>query len=264
MGTGPDVERLRGEIAVVTGSTSGLGREVAQVLADEGAKVVVSGRDQHRGEAVASAIRSAGGEAAFVAADLRMEDECCRLITTTVARFGAPTILVNNATSPDAIAADSDLAGVRREVWLTMFEVNLLAPAILCREVIPHMKAARRGSIVNVSSRAAERGTPGLAAYSCTKAGLNAIARAVTVDHTRDGIRCNNLQLGYVLNEERDRRASASQLARWAAMSATRLPTAHDVALAVAFLAGPESETLAGETVRLDGGSSALRGMLPP
>jgi NAD(P)-dependent dehydrogenase (short-subunit alcohol dehydrogenase family) len=70
---------------------------------------------------------------------------------------------VNNATSPAAIAADSDLAGVRREVWQEMFEVNLLGPAILCREAIPHMKAAGRGSIVNVSSRAAERGTPRLA-----------------------------------------------------------------------------------------------------
>jgi NAD(P)-dependent dehydrogenase (short-subunit alcohol dehydrogenase family) len=257
------VDRLRGEVAVVTGATSGLGREVARVLAAEGARVVVSGRDQGRGEAVAGAIRDAGDAAAFVAADLRTEEGCRGLIAAAAGLFGPPTVLVNNATSPEAIAADSDLAGVRREVWQEMFEVNLLAPAILCREVIPYMKSAGRGSIVNISSRAAERGTPRLAAYSSTKAGLNAIARSVTVDHTRDGIRCNNLQLGYVLNDVRDRAASSSQMTRWVAMSATRLPTAHDVAQAVVFLAGPESETLAGETVHLDGGSSVLRGVVP-
>jgi NAD(P)-dependent dehydrogenase (short-subunit alcohol dehydrogenase family) len=255
------VHRLRGEVAVVTGATSGLGREVARVLAAEGARVVVSGRDQGRGEAVADAIRDAGDAAEFVAADLRTEEGCCGLIAAAAGLFGPPTILVNNATSPAAIAADSDLAGVRPAVWQEMFEVNLLGPAILCREAIPHMKAAGRGSIVNISSRAAERGTPRLAAYSSTKAGLNALARSITVDHTRDGIRCNNLQLGYVLNETRDRAASPEQMARWVAMSATRLPTAHDVALAVVFLASAESETLAGETVRLDGGSSVLRGV---
>lgn len=255
------MDRLRGEVAVVTGATSGLGREVARVLAAEGARVVVSGRDQGRGEAVADTIRAAGHTAAFVAADVRTEDGCCGLIAATAALYGPPTVLVNNAASSAAIAADSDLAGVRRAVWQEMFEVNLLGPATLCREVIPHMKSAGRGSIVNISSRAAERGTPGLAAYSATKAGLNALARSVTVDHTKDGIRCNNLQLGYILNQKRDQAAGSERMVRWTAMSATRLTTDRDVALAVVFLASAESATLAGETVHLDGGSSALRGV---
>jgi NAD(P)-dependent dehydrogenase (short-subunit alcohol dehydrogenase family) len=258
------VSRLAGETALVTGATAGLGREVARVMAREGARVVISGRNAERGAAVVADIRAEGGHVDFVAADISREEVCVALVARAVELNGSLTVLVNNATSPEAIARDSVLGEMKADVWQTLFEVNLLAPALVCREAIAHMRAAGHGAIVNVSSRAAERGVPGLAGYSATKAGMNALARSITVEYGREGIRCNTLQLGYVLNAERDAGRSPESWQRLEAMSATRLTTPEDVANAVVFLASRESKTLTGVNLRLDGGSSVLRGGMTP
>src|SRR5450631_1211358 len=99
MGTG----RLEGEVAVVTGATAGLGREIARVFAAEGARVVVSGRDAGRGAAVTEAIAAQGGDATFVACDLGREADCVALVGETVGRYGTVTVLVNNAVSTGAV-----------------------------------------------------------------------------------------------------------------------------------------------------------------
>jgi NAD(P)-dependent dehydrogenase (short-subunit alcohol dehydrogenase family) len=252
--------RLAGEVAVVTGATSGLGREIGRVFALEGARVALSGRDQVRGESAAGGIRAAGGDAVFVPCDLTVEDDCRRLVAVAAERLGAVTVLVNNAVSPEAIAEDGPVGAAATATWRTMFEVNLLAPALLCREVIPHMRAAGHGSIVNISSRAAERGTSNLAAYTATKGGLNALARSITVDHARDGIRCNTIQPGYIEHERRDAGLTDDQVRRIRAMQLTRMTTATDVAMAAVFLASREAEVITGITLPVDGGSTAARG----
>jgi NAD(P)-dependent dehydrogenase (short-subunit alcohol dehydrogenase family) len=253
--------RLDDEIAIVTGSTSGLGREIARVFAVEGARVVVTGRSTDRGEGVAAKIRSEGGEAVFIPCDLSSEADCQSLIDGTVRRFGGVTILVNNAVSPSAIARDGTVATTDVSVWREMFEVNLLSVAILCREAIPHMEGAGHGSIVNISSRAAERGTPNLAAYTAMKGGLNALALSISIDHARQGIRCNTVQPGYVLNDERDAGLSVQRMERYQGMHLTRMTTANDVALAALFLASRESEVITGITMHVDSGSTSARGL---
>ena len=125
--------RLDDEIAIVTGSTSGLGREIARVFAVEGARVVVTGRSAERGQAVAAKIRSEGGEAVFIPCDLSREADCQSLVETAAQQFGSVTVLVNNAVSPAAIARDGTVATTDVSVWREMFEVNLLSVAILCR-----------------------------------------------------------------------------------------------------------------------------------
>ncbi|MFI5042262.1 MAG: SDR family NAD(P)-dependent oxidoreductase [Acidimicrobiales bacterium] len=251
--------RLSGEVAIVTGATSGLGREIARVFAIEGAKVVLSGRDRGRGEATAEAITAQGGEASFVRCDLAHEADCVALVRETVERHGTVTVLVNNAVSNDAVNADGPVAAADAATWMAMLQVNLVAPALLCREVIPHMRQAGHGSIVNISSRAAERGTPNVAAYTASKGGLNALARSISVDHGREGIRCNIVQPGYVLNAERDAGASPERIARYRGMHLTRMTTATDVAMAALFLASSESEVITGEVLHVDSGSTAVR-----
>jgi NAD(P)-dependent dehydrogenase (short-subunit alcohol dehydrogenase family) len=257
---GPAV-RLDGEIALVTGSTSGIGKAIATAFAAEGAGVVVTGRDAERGAAAVAAITGAGGEAAFHAADLSDEAECAQLVSATVERFGGVTVLVNNAVGSTVDETDGPVAEMTTSSWEASLRVNLTAPMWLARAAIPHMIEAGHGSIVNVSSRAAERASPRLAAYIASKGGLNALTRSIAVDYAERGVRCNTISPGYVLNERRDADLSDERRARLEGMHLTRLGEAGDVALAAVYLASRESEFVTGVNLALDGGGSAARGL---
>jgi NAD(P)-dependent dehydrogenase (short-subunit alcohol dehydrogenase family) len=248
--------RLHDEVALVTGSTRGLGREIARLFADEGARVAVTGRNRERGEETASSLRSAGGSVAFVSADLGDESQCGALVDAVVERFGALTVLVNNAV---AYVRDGPVTEVSAEAFTEVLRVNLVGVATLCRLAIPHMLAAGHGSIVNISSRAAELATPRVAAYAASKGGLNALARSITVDFARRGIRCNTVQPGYILHEVRDAEVSDERRRRLEEMHLTRLATSTDVAYAALFLASREAEVISGVTLPVDGGSTAAR-----
>ena len=252
--------RLAGEVTIVTGSTSGLGREIASVFAGEGAAVVVTGRRAGEGEAVAAALVERGGTVAFVAADLGRAEDRVRLVDTAVDAFGPVTVLVNNAVSPLAIAADGAVTATDDGLWLDMLSLVVVAAAGLARLVIPGMVAAGRGSIVNVSAKSAHLARPGLAAYSSAKAALDAMSRSIAADHSRAGVRCNTVQPGYILHEHRDASMTTERRAELEAAQLTRLATATDVALAVLFLASREAEVITGVTLPVDGGSTAVRG----
>ena len=249
--------RLTGERAVVTGSTAGIGAEIAVAFAREGAAVVVTGRDETRGGAVVERIIAAGGTADFVAADLGDEEACARLIDTAAERLGGLTVLVNNATGGSEGAGP--VADVRTENWNAVLRLDLSAPMWCARQAIPHMRRAGHGSIVNISSRQAERPSAGLAAYVAAKAGLNGLTRALAVEEAAHGIRCNTISPGFVLNAVRDADLAPEQRETYAAMHLTRLGEAADVAAAAVYLAGPESGFVTGVNLALDGGSSIAR-----
>jgi NAD(P)-dependent dehydrogenase (short-subunit alcohol dehydrogenase family) len=253
--------RLEGEIAVVTGSTSGIGKAIATTLAAEGARVMVTGRDAGRGAGVVDAITGDGGDAAFHAADLADEAACAQLVSATVERFGSLTVLVNNAVGSTVDETDGPVATMRTSSWDASLRVNLTAPMWLARGAIPHMIEAGHGSIVNVSSRAAERASPGLAAYIASKGGLNALTRSVAVDYAAQNVRCNTISPGYVLNERRDAELTDDRRARLEGMHLTRVGEASDVAMAAVYFASRESEFVTGVNLALDGGSSAARGL---
>lgn len=257
MTAAPPRGRLDGEVAIVTGATSGLGKVIARLFCDEGASVALVGRDPSRGRAAAEA---AGSRARFFPADLATEEGCRQLVHAVTADLGVPSVLVNNAVDNVAMASDGPVIDVSWATWWSVLSVNLVGPATLCRLTIPGMVAAGRGSIVNVSSRAAERGTPRLAAYSASKGGLNALTRSIAMDFSRRGVRCNTVQAGYILHETRDAGATEADLDLRRAQHLTRLADPIDVAQAVLFLAGPESATITGVTLQVDGGSSTARG----
>jgi NAD(P)-dependent dehydrogenase (short-subunit alcohol dehydrogenase family) len=251
--------RLDGEVAVVTGSTSGLGKEIARLFAAEGAQVIVTGRDRSRGEGVVRVIADKGGSAMFVAADLTDATQRQHLVEAAVSAVGTVTVLVNNAVA--GAGGDGPVGEVGVEAWRAGLEVDLVAAADLCRLVLPVMLAGGHGAIVNISSRVAERGTPGLAVYTAAKGGLNALARSITADYARRGVRCNTVQPGYILHERRDAELTAERRARIEGMHLTRVPTATDVAYAALFLASREAEVISGITLPVDGGSTAVRGV---
>ena len=250
--------RLTGERVLITGSTSGIGKHAAMLCAREGARVAVHGRDTQRGTEVVDEITQAGGEAAFLAADLADEAACTALIDGAATKLGGLTVLVNSAAT---------VGGERKNVgeldtaeWELALRVNLTSVAWLCRAALPHMLAAGHGSIINVSSRQAERASSGLAAYVASKGGLNALTRAIAVEYGRRNVRCNALSVGYVLNERRDADLSAARRAELEAMHLTRLGRAEDVGYAIVYLASRESEFVTGALLPVDGGGTIARG----
>jgi NAD(P)-dependent dehydrogenase (short-subunit alcohol dehydrogenase family) len=250
--------RLAGERVLVTGSTSGIGKHVAVRCAREGARVCVHGRHVERGTAVVRAILEGGGTAVFLPADLADEAACTALVDTAAERLEGLTVLVNNAAT--ASGGQSPVGAVDTSLWERVLRVNLTSVAWLCRAAVPHMLRAGRGSIVNVSSRQAERASAGLAPYVASKGGLNALTRSIAVDYGRQGIRCNALSVGYVVNERRDRDMSSERRAELEAMHLTRLGHPDDVAWAVVYLASRESEFVTGAVVPVDGGGTIARG----
>jgi NAD(P)-dependent dehydrogenase (short-subunit alcohol dehydrogenase family) len=246
--------RLDGEVALVTGSTSGIGAAIAMQFTTEGARVIVTGRDAARGESV---VAQCEGRGAFVAADLADPLAAVALVDATVAQFGALTILVNNAalSQPDGPVAELD-----DERWLAILDVDLLAPARLCRAAMPHLRACGHGSIVNISSRVASRAVRGSAGYTSAKGALEALTRSIAVDEASHRVRCNAISPGYVFNERRDANITDDERARREAMHLLGLGTGEDVAQAAVYLASSESRWLTGAVLPLDGGSSAARG----
>lgn len=250
--------RLEGENILITGSTSGIGRETALLCAREGAKVAVHGRDVERGESVVRAITQAGGEAVFVAADIAHENACTALVDTVADLLGGLTVLVNNAVAGSG--GRSPIGSLDTALWERVLRVNLTSVAWLCRAAIPHMLRAGHGSIVNVSSRQAERASAGFAPYVASKGGLNALTRSIAVDYGRQRIRCNALSVGYVENERRDAGMTEERRAELEAMHLTRLGRAEDIAYAVVYLASRESEFVTGALLPIDGGGTIARG----
>ncbi len=220
---------------------------------------MVTGRDRARGDAVVAEIVAAGGNAGFLAADLGDEHATTNLVNAAAEQMRGLTVLVNNAAGGDA--SDAPIGDLGTDAWEAILRVDLTAPMWCARAAIQHMRRAGRGSIVNMSSRQAERASRGLSAYIAAKAGLNGLTRSIAVDYANDGIRCNTISPGYVLNDRRDADITPERRARVEGMHLTRLGSATDIAYAAVYLAGRESEFVTGINLQLDGGSSNARAL---
>lgn len=251
--------QLQGLTALVTGATSGLGRGIALLFAQEGAAVAVCGRDAGRGSEVVSEIESQGGQAAFFAADVTAAAAVETMVAQVLARFGQIDILVNNAglVIPGAIPAISP------EQWETTWQTNVTSTYLLSHAVLPHMLARRSGAIVNMGSEAGLKGLRQRAAYCAAKAAVVGLTKAMAVDHSGDGVRVNCLCPGTVETDmvQRVIAGSPDPAATRQMMVDRRLTpylgTVAEIARAALFLAAPANAYTTGAILAVDGGATA-------
>jgi 3-oxoacyl-[acyl-carrier protein] reductase len=253
----PSVTRpFDGQTAVVTGSTSGIGRAIARVLAARGAHVIVSGRDEARGSAVVKEIKDDGGTASFVAADLALDADAVRdfAARAAAAAGGRVDILVNNAGVYPATATadlpDDDLD--------TMLAVNIRAPHLLVAELAPAMADRGSGVIVTIGSWMASVGGPFAALYSATKAADEQMTRSWAAEFGPRGVRVNAVAPGVTLTPGNEHALPVIKQMT-AGTPAGHPVSPEDIAYAVAFLASSEAGMIHGTTLYVDGGITAAR-----
>ena len=256
----PRGDRVAGKVAIVTGGNAGIGRAASELLAREGARVVVASRTAASGQETVQLIEAAGGQATYVQTDVSREADCVNLVAEAVRLFGRLDVLVNNA----AIYPRSTLTETTVEFWREIMATNLEGPFVLCREAVPRMLEVGGGSIVNVGSFNGLAGGANLTAYSVAKGGLLTLTRNVAGAYSRENVRANYLIPGWNITEtEKVVQAKEGHDAAWLAEAGTRQPGGRfsvpaDAAYAILWLASDESIFVNGAIVNTDGGSATL------
>jgi peroxisomal 2,4-dienoyl-CoA reductase len=260
-----------GQVALVTGGGSGIGRGIADVLAGLGAHVVIASRKQERVDAAAAEIRAAGGEASGVAMDVREPERVQKAVASIQRTHGRLDLLVNNAAGNFYAPSESLTANA----WKSVVEIDLYGTFFCSQAVLPVMRAGGGGCIVNISMTLHYRGWPLMAHATAAKAGIDALTRTLALEWARDGVRVNAVAPGpiptegvrkafappasagavpdvFAVEKAMDSYArKAIPLRRWGAPA--------DVAGMVAFLASPAGSWITGAIMVVDGGEWLAR-----
>jgi NAD(P)-dependent dehydrogenase (short-subunit alcohol dehydrogenase family) len=251
--------KLMGQVAIITGAGAGIGKATAGLFAAEGARVVAAEINPDTLAASAAAISAAEGEVLPICADVSLDGEARRIVDTAVARYGTVDILVNNA----GIELKRPVEETTEEEWDRVLRVNLKSAFLMSKYVIPVMKKARRGSIVNNSSVGYFIAAVNSAAYGASKAGMMALTRGLALELAEFGIRVNAVCPGVIdtpMNERNLARAADPEAMRrsWFEVTPLRkLGKPEDVARAILFLAGDDSGFITGAPLVIDGGRTA-------
>ncbi|MET0701791.1 MAG: SDR family oxidoreductase [Mycobacterium sp.] len=241
--------RFSKKSVLVTGATSGIGREAAKLFARNGAAVTVTGRDEARGQAIVDELASSRAAARFVAADLSDPDDVERLIGDA----GPTDILINNAGFWElAPTEDTTDAG-----FDAMFAINVKAPFLLTAAYAPAMAEKGAGAIVNVSTMVASRGMAGMAAYGASKAALESLTRSWAAEYGPRGVRINAVALGPTLTPASEPMADMLP-SLTAAIPLRRAAQPIEVAHAIAYLCSEEATYVTGAVVPIDGGRQSV------
>lgn len=249
--------RFTSRSALVTGAASGIGEATARLFAEAGARVVVADINLDGARRVVNGINEAGGEAVAVHVDLEHEDSIQKMAAAAEGAFGTIDILHNNAAAsgPDTIGRDTGILDMDVGVWDRTMAVNLRAPMLACKYLLPGMLAQRRGVVVNTSSNSALAGDLSLVAYGSSKGGVNSLTRYVATMYGAQGIRCNAISPGPVLTPSLAGNLTDEARAIMVSNSLTgKLGVPEDVAHLVLFLASDDAAYVNGEIIRVDGG----------
>jgi NAD(P)-dependent dehydrogenase (short-subunit alcohol dehydrogenase family) len=251
---------LQGKVAVITGAGSGMGRAMANLFAEHGAKVVAG--DWHAGslDEVVAEVRAAGGEITGVQGNVAVKEDCERLMDAAVSTYGGVDILCNNAGVMDLFQGVADLEDA---VWERVMGINVDGPMFLSRKAVPIMIARGGGSIVNTASAAAIGGGAAGAAYTASKHALVGLTRSVAYTYALSGIRCNAMACGGVetnimqsVDPTKIDQAGAARYGAYQALIPAMLKPIEIAQLAL-FLASDDAKHISGAIIPIDAGWTA-------
>jgi NAD(P)-dependent dehydrogenase (short-subunit alcohol dehydrogenase family) len=253
------VTRLAGKTAVITGGGTGIGQAIAVAFAQEGARVAVAGRRKEKLQETLAQLKQTGCEAIAVECDVTKAADTERLVKATEDRFGNVNILINNA----GALSVSTVETISEEDWDRLMATNVKGPFLMSRAVLPAMRRAGGGSIVNIGSVLGIAAVRDRAAYCASKGGVAMLTKAMALDHAPDKIRVNcvcpsivesDMTQMFFAETEVARKARESRLA---SIPLGRFGKPNDIAGIVVFLASDESSWMTGAVIPVDGGVTA-------
>ena len=246
--------RLDGKVAIISGGARGQGEVEAKLFAQEGAKVVFGDILDEQGKQIEAAIRQAGGAATYVHLDVTREADWQQAVATAVSTYGKLDILVNNA----GILRRDSIEETTKELWDTILAVNATGVFLGTKYVIPEMRKAGGGSIVNISSISGMIALGG-PAYNASKGAVRVFTKVTAVHHAGDNIRCNSIHPGPVRTPMTESTYSDPEMLaqRLQSMPLGRIGTSEDIAYGVLYLASDEAAYMTGAELVIDGGYTA-------
>ena len=247
------MNRLQGKVAIVTGSTSGIGIGIAKLYAAEGAKVVICGRRAEKGQAVVDEIVKAGGEASYHYMDITDTASIESLMKDTVEKYGKIDILVNNAAN--VALKDGRVDELTVEMWDAIFQSDMRGTFYTTKCALPYLAQNGGGSIVNIGSMASCAGDLGSTAYACAKAGVDMLTQYTALQYGKEKIRCNCIRPGLIVTTENE--ARIPQILKDIFINnnmVDRYGCPEDIGHLCVYFASEESGYVTGQVVNADGG----------
>ena len=250
------MDRLKGKVAIVTGSTSGIGIGIAKAFAAEGAKVVICGRRESRGQAVVDSIVAEGGEAMYHFMDITKVESIDALLKDTAEKYGKIDILVNNAANVGL--KDGRVDELTLEMWDEVFQSDLRGTFYAIKCALPFMLENGGGSIVNIGSMASCGGDLGSTAYACAKAGVDILTQYTAQQYGKQGIRCNCIRPGLIVTpQNEDKVPQALKDIFLGSIMVSRYGCPEDIAHAAVYFGSDESAYVTGQIINVDGGMNS-------
>ena len=244
--------RLQDKVAIITGAARGMGASEARIFANEGAKVILADIQVEDGQSVTNEINDAGGTAIFVEMDVSSKADWDRTIEAAISNFSKINILVNNA----GIIERDSLEETTEETWDKIMAVNAKGVFLGTKAVIPHMRAAGGGSIVNISSISGMISV-GYPAYNSSKGAIRVFTKCAAVELARDNIRVNSIHPGTIWTSMSTYKRAFTREERAKTIPMQRVAEPEEIAYPALFLASDESSYITGSELVIDGGATA-------